>query len=95
MSIRKILVATKPLSRSIHGSKPLLGEDARLKDLKEWQKFFQQPDGVPVYLKRGMTDRLLVGFIIIGTCVGLGNSFKYLYEEVIKPWIMYSCRFYS
>lgn len=85
MSIRKILVATKPLSRSIHGSKPLCGEDARLKNLKEWQAFFQKPDGVPVYLKRGMTDRLLVGFIVIGTFVGLGNSFKYLYEEVIKP----------
>lgn len=84
MSIRKILVATKPLSRSIHGSKPLC-EDARLKNLKEWQAFFQKPDGVPVYLKRGMTDRLMVGFIVIGTCAGFVNSFKYLYEEIIKP----------
>jgi len=78
------LGATKPLSRSIHISKPLC-EDARLKDLKKWQTLFQTPDGVPVYLKRGMTDRLLVGFIVIGTFIGLGNSFKFLYEEVIKP----------
>lgn len=84
MSIRKILVATKPLSRSISGSKPLC-EDARLKNLKEWQTFFQKPDGVPVYLKRGMTDRLLVGFLVIGTFAGFANSFKFLYEEIIKP----------
>lgn len=84
MSLRKVLMATKPLSRSIHCSRPLK-DDARLKDLKKWQEIFQKPDGVPVYLKRGLTDRLLVGFVVIGTVVGLGNSFQYLYEEIIKP----------
>lgn len=84
MSFRKVLVATKPLSRNIHRSQPL-NEDPRLKDLKKWQEFFQTPDDVPVYLKRGLTDRLLVGFIFIGTVCGLGNSFKFLYEEIIKP----------
>lgn len=85
MSLRNALVtATKPLSRNIHRSRPL-NEDARLKELKKWQDLFQKPDGVPVYLKRGLTDRLLVGGIAILTLVGLGNSFKFLYEEVIKP----------
>lgn len=84
MSLQKILAVTKPLSRNIHRSRPL-NEDARLKELKKWQEFFQKPDGVPVYLKRGMTDRLLVGFITIGTVFGLGNSFKFIYEEIIKP----------
>lgn len=92
MSIRKILMATKPLTRNIHASKPLC-EDTRIKSLKEWQTFFQKPDGVPVYLKRGMTDRLLVGFIVIATGCGLANSFKFLYEEIIKPWIFLTCRF--
>lgn len=84
MSLRKIVAATKPLSRSIYQSQPLR-ENARLKDLKKWQKIFQTPDDVPVYLKRGLTDRLLVGFIVIGTVVGSVNSFTYLYEELIKP----------
>lgn len=84
MSLRRALVATKPLSRNIHCSRPL-NEDARLKDLKKWQEFFQKDDGVPVYLKRGMTDRLLLGFIVIGTVASLGNSLKFLYEEIIKP----------
>lgn len=84
MSLRKALMATKPLSRNIHCSRPL-NEDPRLKELKKWQEIFQKPDGVPVYLKRGLTDRLLLGFIVIGTVAGLGNSFKYLYEEIIKP----------
>lgn len=78
------MTATKPLSRNISRSQPL-NDDPRLKDIKKWQAFFQKPDGVPVYLKRGLSDRLLVGFITIGTIIGLGNSFKYLYEEVIKP----------
>lgn len=84
MSVRKIAVASKPLSRSIHLNRPL-AKDAQLEKLKQWQEFFQKPDDVPVYLKRGLTDRLLVGFITIGTFVGLGNSFKFLYEEMIKP----------
>lgn len=84
MSFCKVLAVTKPLSRNIHCSR-FLNENAKLQELKKWQEAFQRPDGVPVYLKRGMTDRLLVGFIVIGTIVGLGNSFKYLYEEVIKP----------
>ncbi|VVC25912.1 Hypothetical protein CINCED_3A023260 [Cinara cedri] len=84
MSLQKILTATKPLSRNIHRSRPL-NEDARLKELKKWQKAFQTPDDVPVYLKRGMTDRLIVGFITIGTLVGLGNSLQFLYGELIKP----------
>jgi len=84
MSLRKVLTAAKPLSRNIHCSRSL-NEDARLKELKKWQEFFQQPDGVPVYLKRGLTDRLLLGFVVISSCIGLGNSFKFLYEEAIKP----------
>lgn len=84
MSLRKILMATKPMSRNIHCSQALK-EDARLADLKKWQEHFQKPDGVPVYLKRGMSDRLLLGFVVIGTTIGLGNSFHYLYEEIIKP----------
>lgn len=81
---RKMLVATKTLSRNIHRTRPL-NEDARLKDLKKWQEHFQKPDGVPVYLKRGLSDRLIFGFVVICTFAGLGNSFKYLYEESIKP----------
>lgn len=84
MSSRKLLVATKPLSRNIHRSRPL-NMDPKLQDIKKWQEYFQKPDGVPVYLKRGLTDRLLVGFITIGTFLGLGNSLKFLYEEVRKP----------
>lgn len=84
MSLQKVLMAAKPLSRNIHCSRSL-NQDARLKELKKWQEFFQKPDGVPIYLKRGLTDRLLLGFIVINTFIGLGNSFKYLYEEVIKP----------
>lgn len=84
MSLRKALMATKPLSRNIHRSQPL-NEDIRLKELKKWQEAFQKPDGVPIFLKRGLTDRLLVGVITIATIAGLGNSFKYLYEEIIKP----------
>lgn len=84
MSLRKVVAAAKPLSRSIYRSQPH-NEDARLKDLKQWQDFFQKPDGVPVYLKRGLTDRLIVGFIVLGTVVGSVNSFVYLYEEIIKP----------
>jgi hypothetical protein len=79
-----VLIATKPLSRNIHCSRPL-NNDPRLKELKKWQEFFQREDGVPVYLKRGMSDRLLFGFIVIGTAASLGNSLKFLYEEVIKP----------
>lgn len=84
MSLRRMLVATKPVSRSIHRSQPLR-EDRNLAELKKWQKHFQTPDGVPVYLKRGLTDRLLFGFIVIGSGIGLGNSFLFLYEELIKP----------
>lgn len=84
MSLHKVLAVTKPLSRKIHYSQPLRA-DPRLKELKEWQDFFQKPDGVPVYLKRGLTDRLLFSTVVIGVIVGLGNSFKYLYEEIIKP----------
>lgn len=84
MSLRKVIVASKSLSRNIHCSQPLQ-DDPRLKDIKKWQKIFQTPDDVPVYLKRGLTDRLLFGFIVIGTVFGLGNSFKFLYEECVKP----------
>lgn len=84
MLSRKMLVATKTVSRNIHCSRPL-NEDARLKELKKWQEHFQKPDGVPVYLKRGLSDRLILGFIVIGTAFGLGNSLKYLYQESIKP----------
>lgn len=84
ISVQRMLVATKPLSRSVHRSQPLC-EDARLAELKKWQKHFQTPDGVPVYLKRGVTDRLLLGFIVIGTTLGFGNSMKFLYDELIKP----------
>lgn len=84
MSLRKVLVVTKPLTRNIHRSRPLQ-DDPRLKELKKWQEFFQTPDDVPVYLKRGLSDRILFGFIVIGTFVGLGNSLNFLYEEIIKP----------
>jgi len=84
MSLHKVLAVTKPLSRNIHCSRSL-NENAKLQELKKWQEIFQRPDGVPVYLKRGLTDRLLFGFVVIGTFVGLGNSFKFLYEEILKP----------
>lgn len=84
MSHRRMLVVTKLLSRNVQNCPPAK-EDPRLKDLKKWQTLFQKPDGVPVYLKRGLSDRLLFGFVVIGTVAGLGNSFWYLYEEVIKP----------
>jgi len=84
MSVLKVLTATKPFCRTIHCSQ-VLHEDPRLKNIKKWQEIFQRPDGVPVYLKRGMTDRLMLGFIVLGTAVGLGYSFNYLYEEIIKP----------
>jgi len=84
MSLRKVLMVTKPLTRNIHRSRPLQ-DDPRLKDLKKWQELFQTPDDVPLYLKRGLSDRILFGFIVIGTVAGLGNSLKYLYDEIIKP----------
>lgn len=84
MLSQKLVVATKPLSRNIHRSRPL-NVSAKLENIKKWQEHFQKPDDVPVYLKRGLTDRLLVGFITIGTFLGLGNSFKFLYEEALKP----------
>lgn len=85
MLSHKLVVATKPLSRNIHRSQLLLNTTDKLQNIKKWQEHFQKPDGVPVYLKRGLTDRLLVGFITIGTFLGLGNSFQFLYEEALKP----------
>lgn len=85
MLSHKLMVAAKPLTRSIHRSQPLLDNAAKMREIKKWQEFFQKPDGVPVYLKRGLTDRLIFGFVVIGTAVGLGNSLKFLYEEIIKP----------
>lgn len=84
MSMRKVLSATKPLSRNIHCSQTL-HMDPKLKEIKKWQKIFQTPDDVPVYLKRGLVDRLWFGVLCIGTAAGLVNSFKYLYEEIRKP----------
>lgn len=45
------------------------------------QKFiFQKPDGIPIHLKRGLRDKVLLYLTCAGVAVGLFESAKFVYS---------------
>ncbi|KAL3289003.1 hypothetical protein HHI36_003446 [Cryptolaemus montrouzieri] len=54
--------------------------------LKENQKKFQVDDGLPVWLKGGVKDKILLQLTLILLVVGLGMSGQVMYELVMKDF---------
>ncbi|XP_044744552.1 cytochrome c oxidase subunit 7A2, mitochondrial-like [Coccinella septempunctata] len=57
---------------------------AKRQRLRKLQEKFQIPDGTPVYLKGGFTDRLLFGTTCILLLVSMGMSAETIYQLLIK-----------
>ncbi|XP_034950876.1 uncharacterized protein [Chelonus insularis] len=77
-------INTKPASTI---SKPNLDDRPTVPErIKYWQKYFQEQEakGVPVYLMRGTSDKILFGITCVGTFIGLCLSFKAMWPHV---WI--------
>ncbi|GIY75206.1 uncharacterized protein CDAR_188841 [Caerostris darwini] len=54
-------------------------------ELKEIQRRFQVDDGVPVFLKRGSTDKVFFSVICIGLGICLADAITTVYKIIYPP----------
>ncbi|XP_061721909.1 cytochrome c oxidase subunit 7A-related protein, mitochondrial-like [Cydia pomonella] len=81
--IPRYVMTTKPMARAI-STTPYLRESASLTKLRKLQADFQCEDGIPIWLKRGFTDRLLYTSTIVGCGLGLFLVILTIYDHA-KP----------
>lgn len=62
-----------------------VGERVSLEKVKAAQKHFQLNDGIPVYLKGGLMDRVLFGTTVILCVFGVGYGASVIYELAVPP----------
>ncbi|CAK1583500.1 unnamed protein product [Parnassius mnemosyne] len=53
--------------------------------LKRLQSNFQREDGKPVWLKRGLSDRVLYSTTIVLCFVGVGMTLAFIYDQAKPP----------
>ncbi|XP_012275670.1 cytochrome c oxidase subunit 7A1, mitochondrial-like [Orussus abietinus] len=58
---------------------------ASMKKIKAKQAAFQRDDGVPVYLKGGTSDKVLLNISVILLLIGLFNSVRAIYHFTKGP----------
>ncbi|KAJ8928955.1 hypothetical protein NQ314_018407 [Rhamnusium bicolor] len=56
----------------------------KIQKLRETQRKFGIDDGTPVYIKSGISDKLLYHTTLALTAIGLGLSFETLYRITFK-----------
>ncbi|XP_049784447.1 cytochrome c oxidase subunit 7A, mitochondrial-like [Schistocerca cancellata] len=74
---------TSQLTRKATTGAPLDNVHPGYKKLKAKQEKFQVNDGLPVFLKGGIVDKVLY-HTTVGLCaVGLGMTFKFYYDMAV------------
>ncbi|KAJ8929505.1 hypothetical protein NQ314_017798 [Rhamnusium bicolor] len=69
-----MLILQQPLTTSLQNSKRFLNDS-----LKRKYEHFQRDDGVPIYLKGGISDKLLFGTSVVLCVIGLLEGARFLF----------------